>query len=97
MKDLKVAQQQMVSIAQALSVDASVLIMDEPTAALTNTEIDELFRIIRTLKSQGVGVVHISIASRSCARSPIASRSCVTGVTWPRWRRRPPPSTTSSR
>ena len=59
-KDLKVAQQQMVSIAQALSVDASVLIMDEPTAALTNTEIDELFRIIRTLTSQGVGVVHIS-------------------------------------
>jgi ribose transport system ATP-binding protein len=59
-KDLKVAQQQMVSIAQALSVDASVLIMDEPTAALTNTEIEELFRIIRTLTSQGVGVVHIS-------------------------------------
>jgi ribose transport system ATP-binding protein len=59
-KDLKVAQQQMVSIAQALSVDASVLIMDEPTAALTNTEIGELFRIIRTLTSQGVGVVHIS-------------------------------------
>jgi ribose transport system ATP-binding protein len=59
-KDLKVAQQQMVAIAQALSVDASVLIMDEPTAALTSTEIDELFRIIRTLTSQGVGVVHIS-------------------------------------
>jgi len=59
-KDLKVAQQQMVSIAQALSVDASVLIMDEPTAALTNTEIGELFRIIRTLTSEGVGVVHIS-------------------------------------
>jgi ribose transport system ATP-binding protein len=50
----------MVAIAQALSVDASVLIMDEPTAALTNTEIDELFRIIRALTSQGVGVVHIS-------------------------------------
>ncbi len=59
-KDLKVAQQQMVSIAQALSVDASVLIMDEPTAALTDTEIDELFRIIRSLREQGVGIVHIS-------------------------------------
>jgi ribose transport system ATP-binding protein len=59
-KDLKVAQQQMVSIAQALSVDASVLIMDEPTAALTSTEIGELFRIIRTLKADGVGIVHIS-------------------------------------
>ncbi len=59
-RDLKVAQQQMVEIAKALSLDASVLIMDEPTAALTNTEIDELFRIIRTLRAQGVGVVHIS-------------------------------------
>jgi ribose transport system ATP-binding protein len=59
-RDLKVAQQQMVEIAKALSLDASVLIMDEPTAALTNTEIDELFRIIRTLKATGVGVVHIS-------------------------------------
>jgi ribose transport system ATP-binding protein len=58
--DLKVAQQQMVEIAKALSLDASVLIMDEPTAALTTTEIDELFRIIRTLREQGVGVVHIS-------------------------------------
>ena len=59
-RDLKVAQQQMVEIAKALSLDASVLIMDEPTAALTNTEIDELFRIIRALRAQGVGVVHIS-------------------------------------
>ncbi len=58
--DLKVAQQQMVEIAKALSLDASVLIMDEPTAALTDTEIDELFRIIRSLREQGKGVVHIS-------------------------------------
>jgi ribose transport system ATP-binding protein len=58
--DLKVAQQQMVEIAKALSLDASVLIMDEPTAALTDTEIDELFRIIRTLREEGKGIVHIS-------------------------------------
>ena len=58
--DLKVAQQQMVEIAKALSLDASVLIMDEPTAALTETEIDELFRIIRSLREQGKGIVHIS-------------------------------------
>ena len=51
--DLKIAQQQMVEIAKALSFDASVLIMDEPTAALTDTEIDELFRIIRDLRGQG--------------------------------------------
>jgi ribose transport system ATP-binding protein len=58
--DLTVAKQQMVEIAKALSFDASVLIMDEPTAALTDTEIDELFRIIRQLREKGVGVVHIS-------------------------------------
>lgn len=58
--DLTVAKQQMVEIAKALSFDASVLIMDEPTAALTDTEIDELFRLIRQLREKGVGVVHIS-------------------------------------
>jgi ribose transport system ATP-binding protein len=58
--DLTVAKQQMVEIAKALSFKAEVLIMDEPTAALTESEIDELFRIIRDLRAKGVGVVHIS-------------------------------------
>jgi ribose transport system ATP-binding protein len=58
--DLAVAGQQMVEIAKALSFQAEVLIMDEPTATLTETEIDELFRIIRQLRERGVGVVHIS-------------------------------------
>ena len=58
--DLTVAKQQMVEIAKALSFNAEVLIMDEPTAALTETEIDELFRIIHHLRDEGVGVVHIS-------------------------------------
>jgi len=58
--DLTVAKQQMVEIAKALSFNAEVLIMDEPTAALTESEIDELFRIIRDLRAKGVGVVHIS-------------------------------------
>jgi ribose transport system ATP-binding protein len=58
--DLSVAKQQMVEIAKALSFNAEVLIMDEPTAALTDAEIDELFRIIRDLRAKGVGVVHIS-------------------------------------
>jgi ribose transport system ATP-binding protein len=58
--DLTVAKQQMVEIAKALSFNSDVLIMDEPTAALTDTEIEELFRIIRDLRAKGVGVVHIS-------------------------------------
>jgi len=58
--DLTVAKQQMVEIAKALSYDAQVLIMDEPTAALTDLEIADLFRIIRQLRQKGVGVVHIS-------------------------------------
>jgi ribose transport system ATP-binding protein len=58
--NLAVAQQQMVEIAKALSFNADVLIMDEPTAALTDTEIAELFRIIRQLRERGVGIVHIS-------------------------------------
>ena len=57
---LTVARQQMVEISKALSFRSRVLIMDEPTAALNNTEIEELFRIIRQLKSQGVGIVYIS-------------------------------------
>jgi ribose transport system ATP-binding protein len=58
--DLTVAKQQMVEIAKALSFNSEVLIMDEPTAALTDTEIDDLFRVIRQLTKKGVGVVHIS-------------------------------------
>jgi ribose transport system ATP-binding protein len=58
--DLTVAMQQMVEIAKALSFGFEVLIMDEPTAALTDTEINELFRIIRQLRERGVGVVYIS-------------------------------------
>jgi ribose transport system ATP-binding protein len=58
--ELTVARQQMVEIAKALSLQARVLIMDEPTAALTDTEIAELFRITRELRADGVGIVHIS-------------------------------------
>ena len=57
---LTVAKQQMVEIAKALSFNSRVLIMDEPTAALNNAEIAELFKIIRELKARGVGIVYIS-------------------------------------
>jgi len=58
--DLPVSKQQMVEIAKALSTNAKILIMDEPTSALTSKEIEELFRIIRQLKSQGKGIAYIS-------------------------------------
>ncbi len=57
---LGVAQQQMVEIVKALSLDAQLLIMDEPTSALTDTEINQLFAVIRRLKQRGVAVVFIS-------------------------------------
>ena len=59
-RTLSVAQQQMVEIAKALSVNARVIFMDEPSAALTQDEVGRLFEIIRTLTKQGVAVVYIS-------------------------------------
>jgi len=59
-ENLGVAQQQMVEIAKALSMDARVLILDEPTSSLTRQEIDQLFHQIDQLKSRGVGVIYIS-------------------------------------
>lgn len=58
--NLPVSKQQMVEIAKALSMNAKILIMDEPTSALTSKEIDELFLIIKQLKKQGCGIVYIS-------------------------------------
>ena len=58
--ELSVASQQMVEIAKALSFNSSVLIMDEPTAALTDQEIDSLFVVVEELKSSGLGIVYIS-------------------------------------
>jgi len=58
--DLAVSKQQMVEIAKALSSQARVLIMDEPTSALTSKEIDDLFVVIRQLKAEGHGIVYIS-------------------------------------
>jgi ribose transport system ATP-binding protein len=59
-KKLPVSKQQMVEIAKALSTNARILIMDEPTSALTDREIAELFRIVRDLRSQSCGIVYIS-------------------------------------
>lgn len=58
--ELPVSKQQMVEIAKALSINARILIMDEPTSALTAKEIEDLFRIIKKLKAEGRGIVYIS-------------------------------------
>ena len=59
-KSLSVAQQQMVEIAKALSVNARIIFMDEPSAALTGNDVDRLFSIIRALTAEGVGIAYIS-------------------------------------
>jgi ribose transport system ATP-binding protein len=59
-KFLGIAQQQMVEVARAVSIDAKIIIMDEPTAALTKREIDQLFSLIELLKSKGMGIIYIS-------------------------------------
>lgn len=58
--ELSVAEQQMVEIAKSLSYNCKLLIMDEPTAALTDNEIEVLFRIIRKLRDRGVAIIYIS-------------------------------------
>ncbi len=60
MGNLTVGRQQMVEIAKAISADAKVIVFDEPTAALTEAEIAELFKIIRDLRSKGIGIIYIS-------------------------------------
>ncbi|MDX6332055.1 MAG: ribose transport system ATP-binding protein [Streptomycetaceae bacterium] len=59
-RELGIARLQMVEIAKALSLDARILIMDEPTAVLTTGEVDKLFRIVRKLRTDGVGIVFIT-------------------------------------
>ncbi|MBP3876184.1 MAG: sugar ABC transporter ATP-binding protein [Lachnospiraceae bacterium] len=60
MSNLTVGRQQMCEIAKAISHEAKVIIFDEPSAALTETEIEELFKIIRDLRANGLGIVYIS-------------------------------------
>ena len=59
-RDLGVAHKQMVEVAKALSINSRILVMDEPTAPLTNREIDTLFATIRMLKAKGVSIIYIS-------------------------------------
>jgi inositol transport system ATP-binding protein len=60
MAHLSVAEMQMVEIAKAISNNAKVIIMDEPTSAISDKEVSTLFRLIREMKAQGVGIIYIS-------------------------------------
>ena len=59
-RNLSIAEQQVVEIAKALSLDARIIVMDEPTAALSPHEVDRLFAVIRELKARGIGVIYVS-------------------------------------
>ncbi|QNE21153.1 sugar ABC transporter ATP-binding protein [Kribbella qitaiheensis] len=73
--ELRVGEQQLVTIAKAISLDARVLIMDEPTSALTSTEVERLFVVIRELRRNGVGIVYISHRMEEIAQ--VADRATV--------------------
>ncbi|MDM5247809.1 sugar ABC transporter ATP-binding protein [Lysinibacillus sp. G4S2] len=60
MKDLSIANMQMVEIATAVSYNADLIIMDEPTSAITDKEVEQLFGIIQSLKAKGVSIIYIS-------------------------------------
>ncbi len=59
-RDLSVADQQMVEIARALSIESRLIIMDEPTSALSATEVDRLLAIVRRLKARGISVIYVT-------------------------------------
>ncbi len=74
-RSLRVGERQLVEIAKALSQDARILVMDEPTAALADHEVEQLFRVVRELRRAGVGVVYISHRLEELAK--IADRATV--------------------
>lgn len=67
-KTLSVAQKQMVEIAKAVSLEARIIVFDEPTSSLTEVEIEQLFKIIKQLKDEGKGIFYISHRMQELAR-----------------------------
>ncbi len=76
--DLSIAQQQIVAIGKALSRQARLIVMDEPTSTLTDRETESLFKLIRSLRDQGVSSSTFLTALRRSSRSPTGSRCCGT-------------------
>ena len=95
---LSTAQQQIVEIVKALSLDARILVMDEPTAALAEHEVEVLFSLLRRLRERGLGVLYISHRLREIFRSATGSPSSRTASSWRTVaHRRGPPRTRWSR
>ncbi|MFC7765545.1 ATP-binding cassette domain-containing protein [Leucobacter soli] len=78
-RDLSRADQQVVEIARALQGSAKLLILDEPTAALTEDETSRLFDVVRRMKADGIAVIYITHRMGKSARSATPSPSCATG------------------
>jgi D-xylose transport system ATP-binding protein len=76
--NLGIGSQQLVEIAKALSQNAKILVLDEPTAALTESEVETLFDILRRLKARGVGMIYISHKLGEVFEMSDASRFCAT-------------------
>ena len=79
--ELTVGKQQMVEIAKAISRDCKLLVLDEPTAALTLPEVEELFKIMNELREKGIGMIYISHRMDEINR-PTVSPLCVTASMW---------------
>ena len=77
-RGLSVADQQIVEIAKALSLDAKILVMDEPTAALTSVEVERLFEVMRTLRIRALPCCSSRTASKRSSPAASGSRSCAT-------------------
>ena len=76
--ELRTGEQQLVAIAKALSLDARVLIMDEPTSALSTAEVDRMFTVISELARAGSGIVYISHRMEEIGRIADRQRCCAT-------------------
>ena len=91
---LSIADQQIIEIAKAISLDARLLVMDEPTAALSGVEVDRLFAVARSLRDEGRALVFISHRFDEVFDLATPSPSCATAPTSPP--RRSPTTTPST-
>ena len=87
MGNLPIGKQQLVEIAKALSCNARVLIMDEPTSSLSQTETETLFEVVHDLRRQGISIIYISHRLGEVKNWPIASLCFVMAKTPETWLR----------